>query len=161
MNQVINDDSKLTANQLLVKYTAAGEHPIYTDEKFQMSGSAEDDYWRWVRDRIAEEFTQTGTEEQIAAAMKPEGDCQSCVDDKCITGPECVTTSNPHPGIINGVRVDVCDGKYSVIMNGEGGLQALRHGEPWPGNDITGSKFIHWEPKTSSSSSRTRRSATC
>ena len=39
--------------------------------------------------------------------------------------------------------VTVADGKYRVIMpaEGEGGLYALRHDEPW--RDLTGDKLVY------------------
>lgn len=38
-------------------------------------------------------------------------------------------------------RVSVEDGKYTVVMQSDGGLRALRYGEPW--RDLTGDKFIY------------------
>jgi hypothetical protein len=37
-------------------------------------------------------------------------------------------------------RIDVADGKYTVVING-GGLHALRYGEPW--QDLIGNKFVY------------------
>lgn len=39
-------------------------------------------------------------------------------------------------------RMDFADGKYTVI-NENGKLTALRHGEPW-GRDLTGDNLIYW-----------------
>lgn len=39
-------------------------------------------------------------------------------------------------------RLDLCDGKYTVIYDGKGGLRALRHGEPW--RDLCGDNLIYW-----------------
>lgn len=38
------------------------------------------------------------------------------------------------------MRVTVQDGKYTVIMENDGRLHALRHGEPW--RDCVGDKLI-------------------
>lgn len=38
-------------------------------------------------------------------------------------------------------RIDVADGKYTVI-NDNGRLSALRHGEPW--QDLTGNNLVYW-----------------
>lgn len=38
-------------------------------------------------------------------------------------------------------RIDVCNGKYSVIIDG-GNLSALRHGEPW--QDLCGNNLVYW-----------------
>ncbi len=40
------------------------------------------------------------------------------------------------------MRHDFSDGKYTVI-NDNGKLTALRHGEPW-GRDLTGDNLIYW-----------------
>lgn len=39
-------------------------------------------------------------------------------------------------------RMDFADGKYTVI-NDNGVLTALRHGEPW-GRDLTGDNLVYW-----------------
>jgi len=38
-------------------------------------------------------------------------------------------------------RIDLNDGKYSVI-NDDGRLTALRHGEPW--RNLSGDNLIYW-----------------
>lgn len=38
--------------------------------------------------------------------------------------------------------VDVADGKYTVIVKDAGGIEVLRHGEPW--RDETGNNLIYW-----------------
>lgn len=40
------------------------------------------------------------------------------------------------------MRHDFCDGKYTVI-NDNGILTALRHGEPW-GRDLVGDNLVYW-----------------
>jgi len=39
-------------------------------------------------------------------------------------------------------RYDFCDGKYTVI-NDNGNLTALRHGEPWQ-RDLVGDNLVYW-----------------
>lgn len=41
----------------------------------------------------------------------------------------------------NGFRVDVAEGKYSVLHDGKGKMTALRYGEPW-GRDLVGDNLV-------------------
>lgn len=125
------DDSKLTDKELAKKYdpecrglddvfwptsgSVIGQHPYFTREKW--------------KNGQGDQGTFQGTDywSWVVSAIKTDMD----------------SPSDANPGILHGVRVDVADGKYSVIMASDGHMQALRHGEPWVGNNITGSKFIH------------------
>jgi hypothetical protein len=42
---------------------------------------------------------------------------------------------------VSAVRVEVADGKYTVVMEDDGRLTALRHGEPW--QNLVGNKFVY------------------
>lgn len=39
------------------------------------------------------------------------------------------------------MTIDVCDGKYTVILGEFGEVHALRYGEPW--RDLTGDKLVY------------------
>lgn len=43
----------------------------------------------------------------------------------------------------NAFRVDVAEGKYSVLHDGEGKMTALRYGEPW-GRSLVGDNLVFW-----------------
>lgn len=36
------------------------------------------------------------------------------------------------------IRIDVCDGKYTVVQHASGGTEILRYGEPWMGEGGAG-----------------------
>lgn len=39
-------------------------------------------------------------------------------------------------------KIDLCDGKYTVVLTEKGELSALRHGEPW--QDLCGNNLVYW-----------------
>lgn len=39
-------------------------------------------------------------------------------------------------------RIDIADGRYTII-NDNGRLTALRHGQPW-GRDLIGDNLVYW-----------------
>lgn len=41
----------------------------------------------------------------------------------------------------NAIKVPCCDGKYTVVIEPNGGLHALRHDETW--RDLTGDKLVY------------------
>lgn len=45
---------------------------------------------------------------------------------------------NEQPG--ESLRVETCDGKYTVVLPDNGGLKALRYGAPW--RDLVGDGLI-------------------
>ena len=39
-------------------------------------------------------------------------------------------------------EIEVCDGKYTVLIEETGGTSALRYGKPW--RDCVGDNLIYW-----------------
>jgi len=39
-------------------------------------------------------------------------------------------------------KINVCDGKYTVVLHTNGSVSALRYGEEW--RDCTGDNLIYW-----------------
>lgn len=44
--------------------------------------------------------------------------------------------------VVEPTTVTVDDGKYEVIIEAEGGIKVLRHGEEW--RDCTGDNLVYW-----------------
>lgn len=61
-------------------------------------------------------------QKRCRAYLIPDGQCKSCVDDRCTAGPECVATSNPIPP--DRVAAMVCNYSNRVMEEADGNLDA-------------------------------------
>lgn len=50
--------------------------------------------------------------------------------------------NKPDKDTEQGFKLDLEDGKYTVVLHENGRLEALRHGEPW--RELSGDNLVYW-----------------